>query len=226
MKPLVWDLARFNHIFSYPSDAGDGAETYAQDMVNLRVDRWGHLRLRPVIRALQMHEAGDIAPEDLAITGVAASARQLYWLRSDGQLFVADDIPADPLRIRYCDDADEVDAAVFDFTMERDFIVFRGGQSVSATIGWRQGVPEIADFGIDDIEILFYSDDSRTNQIASDDANFNIGDQTLDEIITLDNFIDNNDGTGSVDVTIDPGGITAMELMANRSVYFSLRVCQ
>ena len=100
MQELLWNVTKFNHIFSYPSDAGDGAETYAQDMVNLRVDRWGHLRLRPVIRALQMHEAGDIAPEDLAITGVAASARKLYWLRSDGQLFVADDIPADPFQIR------------------------------------------------------------------------------------------------------------------------------
>ena len=100
MQELLWNVTKFNHIFSYPSDAGDGAETYAQDMVNLRVDRWGHLRLRPVIRALQMHEAGDIAPEDLAITGVAASARKLYWLRSDGQLLVADDIPADPFQIR------------------------------------------------------------------------------------------------------------------------------
>ncbi len=100
MQPLVWNLARFNHIFSYPSDAGDGAETHAQDMVNLRVDRWGHLRLRPVIRALQMHEAGDIAQEDLAITGVAASARTLYWLRSDGKLFLADNNPANPFQIR------------------------------------------------------------------------------------------------------------------------------
>ena len=94
MQELLWNITKFNHIFSYPSDAGDGAETYAQDMVNLRVDRWGHLRLRPAIRALQMHEAGDIAPEGPAITGVAASARTLYWLRSDGNLYLADDIPA------------------------------------------------------------------------------------------------------------------------------------
>ena len=226
MQELFWNVTKFNYIFSYPSDAEGGAESYAQDMVNLRVDRWGHLRLRPIIRALQMHEAGDIAPEDSTITGVAASANALYWLRSDGKLFVADDIPSNPFRVRYCDDADEVDVEAFDFTMEQDFVVFRGGNSMTATIGWRQGVPEIADFGIEDIEILFYSDDSGTNQITSDDDNFNIGDQTLDEIITLDNFINNDDGTGSVDVTIDPGGITAMELMANRSVYFSLRVCQ
>ena len=103
MQELLWNITKFNHIFSYPSDAGDGAESYAQDMVNLRVDRWGHLRLRPAIRALQMHEAGDIAPEGLAITGVAASANALYWLRSDGKLFCVGDIPADPFEIRNVD---------------------------------------------------------------------------------------------------------------------------
>lgn len=99
MKPLVWDLARFNHIFSYPSDAGDGAETYAQDMVNLRVDRWGHLRLRPVIRALELANESDLVSEDTTITGVAASARALYWLTSEGELFVTDDTGVKPLNI-------------------------------------------------------------------------------------------------------------------------------
>ena len=99
MQSLVWNLARFNHIFSYPSDTEERAETYAQDMVNLRVDRWGHLRLRPAIRALQMSDAADI-PEDISITGVASSERELYWLQSDGKLFLADNNPANPFQIR------------------------------------------------------------------------------------------------------------------------------
>ena len=99
MQELLWNITKFNHIFSYPSDAGDGAESYAQDMVNLRVDRWGHLRLRPAIRALQMHEAGDIAPADVGMVGVAASITRLFWLNSNAQLYVTNSIPADPLQI-------------------------------------------------------------------------------------------------------------------------------
>ena len=99
MQELLWNITKFNHIFSYPSDAGDGAESYAQDMVNLRVDRWGHLRLRPAIRALQMHEEGDIASEDVSMVGVAASITRLFWLNSNAQLYVTNSIPADPLQI-------------------------------------------------------------------------------------------------------------------------------
>ena len=99
MQKLMWNITKFNHVLSYPSDAGDGAESYAQDMVNLRVDRWGHLRLRPAIRALQMHEAGDIAPADVGMVGVAASITRLFWLNSNAQLYVTNSIPADPLQI-------------------------------------------------------------------------------------------------------------------------------
>ena len=99
MQELLWNITKFNHIFSYPSDAGDGAESYAQDMVNLRVDRWGHLRLRPAIRALQMHEEGDIASADVGMVGVAASITRLFWLNSNAQLYVTNSIPADPLQI-------------------------------------------------------------------------------------------------------------------------------
>ncbi len=99
MQELLWNVTKFNQIFSYPSDAGAGAEAYAQDMVNLRVDRWGHLRMRPVIRALQMREASDIAHEDLSIQGVAAAAGKLFWLQSDGSLIVANGLPADPVEV-------------------------------------------------------------------------------------------------------------------------------
>ena len=99
MQELLWNITKFNHIFSYPSDTSDGAETYAQDMVNLRVDRWGHLRLRPVIRALQMHEEADIGDEDISVVGVAAAAEKLFWLESGGILRVADNVPADPVDV-------------------------------------------------------------------------------------------------------------------------------
>lgn len=99
MQELLWNVTKFNHILSYPSDAGDGAEAYAQDMVNLRVDRWGHLRLRPVIRALELANESDLVLEGTTITGIAASARALYWLTSEGELFATDDTGVKPLNI-------------------------------------------------------------------------------------------------------------------------------
>lgn len=100
MRALNWNITQFNHIFSYPADADGGAEAYAQDMVNLRVDRWGNLRQRPAIKPLTMANANGIAPDGISITGVAAGARQLAWMRSDGRLYLADGAPATPVEVR------------------------------------------------------------------------------------------------------------------------------
>ena len=99
MQELNWNITQFKHIFSYPSDAETGAEAYAQDMVNLRVDRWGRLRQRPAIKPLTMANANGIAPDDISITGVAAGARELAYARSDGKLFLADAWPTTPVAI-------------------------------------------------------------------------------------------------------------------------------
>ena len=114
----------------------------------------------------------------------------------------------------------------FDFTMERDFNVVRGHDAVTGIIGWKQGSPKIENFGVDDISLLFYADKARADDISSGDSRFSIGDETLAEIITLEDFVDNSDGTGSVTVRIDPRDITASELMADRKVYVVLRVSQ
>ena len=114
----------------------------------------------------------------------------------------------------------------FDFTMERDFNVVRGHDAVTGIIGWKQGSPKIENFGVDDISLLFYADKARADEISSGDSRFSIGDETLAEIVTLEDFVDNSDGTGSVTVRIDPRDITASELMADRKVYVALRVSQ
>ena len=114
----------------------------------------------------------------------------------------------------------------FDFTMERDFNVVRGHDAVTGIIGWKQGSPKIENFGVDDISLLFYADKARADDISSGDSRFSIGDETLAEIVTLEDFVDNSDGTGSVTVRIDPRDITASELMADRKVYVALRVSQ
>ena len=114
----------------------------------------------------------------------------------------------------------------FDFTMEADFVVDRGKNAVTSVVDWEQGIPEIDGFGIDDILLLFYADEARTDEISVDDSRFSIGDEDLDEIVTLEDFVDNDDGTGSVTVRVDPSDITVSELMVERGLYIVLRVVQ
>ena len=114
----------------------------------------------------------------------------------------------------------------FKWINENDFVVSRGGASMQRTVTWEQGTPEIENFDIDDITIAFFSDAEALNVITESDDDYNIGDETLAEIITLTNFIDNGDGTGTVNILIDPSDIDATELMADRSVYITLNVNQ
>ena len=114
----------------------------------------------------------------------------------------------------------------FDWINEDDFMALRGGSTVTRTIDWVQGNPEIPSFDINDISILYFSDSAGNNAINSGDSDYSIGDQTLAQIITLTNFVDNGDGTGSVDVQVNPSGIDSSELTALRNVYIRLRVSQ
>ena len=114
----------------------------------------------------------------------------------------------------------------FAWASEEALTAYRTGDTVSDTIEWTQGDPEIASFEIGDIEILFFSNSAGTTEIGTEDNAYDIGDQTLAQIITLTNFIDDGDGTGSVDVQVDPSGIDASELTVLRNVYIRLRVSQ
>ena len=115
----------------------------------------------------------------------------------------------------------------FGWNNEDALTALRGGNTVTDTVGWSQGDPEVANFdAVDDIDILFFSDTAGTVTIATNADTYDIGDQTLADIITLTNFVDNNDGTGSVDVSVNPSGITSAELNALRNVYIRLRVSQ
>ena len=110
--------------------------------------------------------------------------------------------------------------------LDEDPIDLDIGNIKTDSIAWRQGDPTIEGFGLDDIDILFYSDANAQHQITSDDDNYNIGDQTLAEIITLTNFVDNDNGRGTFDINIDASGITQNELSMLRRVYIRLRVNQ
>ena len=114
----------------------------------------------------------------------------------------------------------------FDWLNEGEIPAERGADAVCRTLEWNQGNPEIADFDIGDIEILFYSDSAGTTGIDADDDDYDIGDETLADIITITNFVDDGDGTGCVDIEVDPSGITESELSALRNIYVRLRVNQ
>lgn len=116
--------------------------------------------------------------------------------------------------------------SAFEWTNESDVSVQRGGNSATITVNWAQGNPKIANFDISDITAFYYSDSAGTNAIQATDSDYSIGDETLETIIQLENFVDNGDGTGSVDIEVDPSGITGTELSAARNVYVRLGVNQ
>ena len=109
---------------------------------------------------------------------------------------------------------------------ESDVSVQRGGNSATITVNWGQGNPEIADFDLSNISAFYYSDSAGTDSILATDSDYSIGDETLETIISLENFVDNGDGTGSVDIEVDPSGITESELSMARDVYVRLGVNQ
>ena len=116
--------------------------------------------------------------------------------------------------------------ATFDWLDEQGISVLRSHEIMRQTIRWRQGTPQIANFSIDNIEIVFYRDRAATDEILESDDDYSIGDEVLDEIITLDSFVDNENGTGTVDIVVDPEGIDIQELMMERDVYIVLRSMQ
>ena len=114
----------------------------------------------------------------------------------------------------------------FMWSSEDDISVLRGGGTLTDTVEWEQGDPDIGSFVIGNISILFFSDSAGTTAISSGDTAFSIGDQDLDDIITLTSFVDNADDTGSVNVSVNPSGITDTELTALLNIYIKLRVSQ
>ena len=117
----------------------------------------------------------------------------------------------------------------FTWDNEGDLTAVRGGNIVCRTLEWTQGHPVIEDDDIDeasDFDFWFYNDSAGTSVLSfgtlpfmADDPNFEIGDQTLAEIVTLANFVDEGDGTGSIDVAVDPSGITDAEIDADFDIY-------
>ena len=99
MPEQRWELTKFYPIYSYPADLPENSEIFAQDMANLRINRWGHLRPRPSIQALPVPPAH--AP--VGVAGVQGTADHLYWLHTDSKLFRASDLTRQPIEIMGAD---------------------------------------------------------------------------------------------------------------------------
>ena len=77
----LWQLENFSRGIHTKPARIEGGEQYAADIENLQVDGDGFLRLRSPVTAVG-------ATGTALITGVAATARHLFLLRSDGRLSV------------------------------------------------------------------------------------------------------------------------------------------
>ena len=117
-----------------------------------------------------------------------------------------------------------------EFTFEDDddeLSQVRGGIEVSDTITWDQGDPLIPNLdAAADFTLKFYEDSAGMTEIDTNHNEYDIGDQGLADIFTLGDFVDNADGTGSIDIMMDPSGITMAELAASRTVYLQLEISQ
>ena len=103
----------------------------------------------------------------------------------------------------------------------------RGGLEVSDTITWDQGDPLIQNLdAAADFTLKFYADSAGATEIDTNHADYDIGDQGLGDIFTLGSFVDNGDDTGSIDIMMDPSGITMAELSASRTVYMQIEINQ
>ena len=85
MRKLNWQITKFNSLHSFPADVPQGAAMFSQDMSNLRIDRWGHLRQRPPIRQLHV-----TAAPTTRIAGIDSSDEHIFYLQADSELFIVD----------------------------------------------------------------------------------------------------------------------------------------
>ena len=114
----------------------------------------------------------------------------------------------------------------FEFSSEDDFTVFEGSNAMVDTVYWRQGNPLIPNFALNKIQVWFYRDATINDRILMLDSDFVVSGEPLDEIVTLENFVDNDNGTGSFDVRVNPSEIDVMDLMRDRDFYIEYIVDQ
>ena len=113
----------------------------------------------------------------------------------------------------------------FMFSSEADLSVIRGGNAVTDVINWMQGIPALTGIAAASFSLIFYTD-STFGTVLDTGADYSIGNQDLDEIVTLETFVDSGGGSGTIVISLDPSSITATELTADTNIYARLQVSQ
>lgn len=118
----------------------------------------------------------------------------------------------------------------FAFSNESDIVLIRGGEAGLTTVDWTQGGPPIENIQVSDFHIQFARDTAFENIIsqtgnAQENPDYWVGDQNLGDIFSLENIVDTGD-TGTLDVSIDPSGISESEIGTRIVVYYRLYVDQ
>ena len=94
-----------------------------------------------------------------------------------------------------------------------DFEAVRGRISTHEITG-DQGQPRIDSPAIDDITLRFWEDIALGTEVNDGDTNWAVGDQNLDDVFSLVNFVEGADDI-TVEIQTDTTGVTEAELMAH-----------
>lgn len=101
----------------------------------------------------------------------------------------------------------------------------RGAGAATLQVNWMQGLPEIASVTAATFSLVFFTD-SNFNTVLASGSDYSIGNQDLDEIVTVTGFTDDGSGSGHIDFNLDPSGITTAELNADTPIFVQLQVSQ
>ena len=119
----------------------------------------------------------------------------------------------------------------FDWDGEGTLIGIRGGSIVTRRLTWTEGNPEQPDTfdAVADLTLRFFENGTTTEITSSSVSGWEYGDQNLSQIFYLSDFArDTTDDppTGSVNINLDPSGLTATELTAMLDVDIYVEVSQ
>ena len=109
-------------------------------------------------------------------------------------------------------------------------IIEGAADEVTEIVDWEQGVPEISNFNRAAISLMFYPSADATDPILSTDPEWLIGiddddsdPQSLSSVVRLGAFVDNGDGTGTVEVIFKA---LLLDIMMQNNIYIELQVLQ
>ena len=103
--------------------------------------------------------------------------------------------------------------------------VVRGSGASTLRVAWTQGIPQVSPLNLASFAVAFYTDATFGTPLTTG-TDFSIGNQLLSAIVRMISFMDGGSGSGTVEIEVDPSGITVTELAASRDLYIRVQVDQ